>query len=152
MSFNETKIDEGVLKGLRVLVAEDNELNRKIAINLLESRGMIVDQAEDGEKAYNKYIENEDYYYDVIFLDVRMPIMDGLECAQLIRRAKKGDSSNIILIAMTANAFQEDYDKSAKAGINYHLVKPIDPSILYRTVARLIGERNELRRKSINKK
>ena len=102
-----------------------------------------MDEAVDGEEAYKAYKTNPDFYYDVILLDVRMPKMDGLECAQLIRRSPlRKDNQSIILIAMTANAFQEDYDKSLKAGINYHLVKPIDPHILYKTIGSFIVKRN----------
>ena len=148
-AITEAEFNETILKGLHILLAEDNDLNRKIAKNLLVNKGIIVDEAVDGEEAYKAYKTYPDFYYDVILLDVRMPKMDGLECAQLIRRSpQRKDNQSIILIAMTANAFQEDYDKSLKAGINYHLVKPIDPHILYKTIGSFIVKRNSPNKKA----
>ena len=110
----------------RVLLAEDDELNTEIAKTLLEADGLIVETAADGKEALDMYLASGDGYYDVILMDIRMPVMDGLEAAKQIRRSDRKTAASVPIIAMTANAFDEDMKKSVECGMNGHLSKPID--------------------------
>ena len=122
--------------GKRVLLVEDNELNAEIARTLLEDVGFEVEEAENGKKAVLMYGSNEPYYYDVILMDIRMPVMNGLEATNFIRAMGKEDSDTIPIYAMTANAFDDDMERSLQNGMNGHLSKPIDIKKLYRTLNR----------------
>lgn len=112
--------------GIRILLAEDNEINQEIIKTLLELNGLITEVAEDGEKALNMFKEHEPYYYGAILMDIRMPIMDGLEATKQIRISKKKDARTIPIIALSANAFTEDMKKSMESGMNGHLSKPVE--------------------------
>ena len=120
--------------GKRVLLAEDHPLNVEVATRLLERKGLQVDHAENGLRAMELFTASPPGYYDAILMDIRMPEMDGLQAAYNIRRWRKEDSKTIPIIAMTANAFDEDIQKSKAAGMNAHLAKPIDPQLLYQTL------------------
>lgn len=109
-----------------ILLVEDNELNREIAVTLLQMHGAQVETAENGLEAVNRFLSHEPYYYDGILMDIRMPIMDGLEATRQIRIQDREDSKTIPIIAMTANAFDEDSHKSLESGMNGHLSKPIE--------------------------
>jgi len=124
--------------GRRVLVAEDNELNAEIARTLLESKHFSVELASNGIKALEKFAQNPAFHYDAILMDVRMPMMDGLQATVNIRHWDKEDAGTIPIVAMTANAFDEDVEKSRNAGMNAHLSKPIDPDLLFSTLFRLL--------------
>ena len=124
--------------GKRILLAEDNMLNAEIAKTLLESKNFTVDTAINGLKAMECYIEKPAFYYDAILMDVRMPLIDGLQATRNIRAWNKEDAARIPIIAMTANAFDEDIEKSKAAGMDAHLSKPIDPEIMYRTLYQFI--------------
>ena len=113
-------------KGRCILLVEDNELNREIATALLEEIGIIVDSVEDGTDAVERMNEVEDDRYDLIFMDIQMPKMDGYMTTREIRTLKNNKKANIPIIAMTANAFEEDKKKAFKAGMNAHIAKPID--------------------------
>lgn len=126
--------------GKRVLIAEDNAINAEIAKKLLESHKFVVDIADNGLKAMEMFVKSPVHYYDAILMDVRMPVMDGLQATSNIRRWEKEDSKTIPIVAMTANAFDEDVEKSRAAGMNAHLSKPIEPELLYRTLYRVIFE------------
>ena len=134
---NKVEID---FSGKRVLVAEDNAINAEIAKKLLEGRHFTVEVAPNGLKAMEMFVKNPVHYYDVILMDVRMPVMDGLQATSNIRRWDKEDARTIPIVAMTANAFDEDVEKSRAAGMNAHLSKPIEPELLYRTLYRIIYE------------
>ena len=112
--------------GKKLLLVEDNELNREIATALLEEIGIIVDSVEDGTDAVERMNEVEDDRYDLIFMDIQMPKMDGYMTTREIRTLKNNKKANIPIIAMTANAFEEDKKKAFKAGMNAHIAKPID--------------------------
>lgn len=127
--------------GARVLLAEDNEINREIAQSLLETWGFQVDAVADGLQAVEKFQQNPEHYYDVVFMDVRMPFMDGLTAAQRIRSSGRQDSQTIPILAMTANAFEEDMRKSLEAGMNEHLTKPIEPDAVYRALRKYLKEK-----------
>lgn len=121
--------------GRTVLLAEDNDINRQIAAIMLEKQGFTVDNAVNGKEAVDMFASQEAHYYDIILMDIKMPVMDGLEATKKIRALKREDAGSIPIIAMTANAFDEDVELSLKAGMNAHLSKPIDRMILYKTLA-----------------
>ena len=120
--------------GKRVLLAEDNSLNTEIATMLLENKGFIVDTAENGLRALELFSKSAAGDYDAILMDIRMPLMDGLAAAVNIRHLSNGDAKTIPIIAMTANAFDDDIEKSKAAGMNAHLTKPVEPERLYQTL------------------
>ena len=121
---------ENRYSGKKVLLVEDNELNREIATALLEEIGISVDCVEDGTDAVERMNEVDDDRYDLIFMDIQMPKMDGYMTTREIRTLKNNKKANIPIVAMTANAFEEDKEKSFKAGMNAHITKPIDIKIL----------------------
>ena len=125
--------------GKYVLLAEDNRINCEIVKRLLTRRGLTVETAENGQVALNKYMMNAPRTYDLILMDVRMPYMDGLKAARMIRASGKSDARTIPIMSMTANAYEEDIQKSMEAGMNAHLVKPVEPSELYRAVQKALN-------------
>ena len=129
--------------GRRLLVAEDNQINAEIAKSLLENRNFEVDIAENGLRAMEMFVQSRIGYYDAILMDIRMPMMDGLQATVNIRHWSREDAKTIPIIAMTANAFDEDVEKSKAAGMNAHLSKPIEPELLYRTLYRILIEKEE---------
>lgn len=126
------------LKGKRVLLAEDNEINTFVARRILEHQGILVDHAENGKEAVKAVRESPEGYYDAIIMDIRMPVMNGLEATTAIRKLARRDADSIPIIAMTANAYDEDMRKSIDAGMNAHLAKPIEPPVLYSTLLKYI--------------
>ena len=120
--------------GKRVLLAEDNAINTEVAVLLLKSKGFSVDTAENGLRAMEMFSKSEAGWYSAILMDIRMPLMDGLTAASNIRHLSNADAENIPIIAMTANAFDDDIEKSKAAGMVAHLAKPIDPEKLYQTL------------------
>ncbi len=110
----------------RVLIVEDNPLNMEIATELVGMAGILTDTAENGKIAVNKMAAAPDGYYDLIFMDMQMPVMDGCEAARQIRNLDRRDARTIPIVAMTANAFAEDIEKTRQAGMNEHVAKPID--------------------------
>lgn len=130
----ETTID---LQGKHILVAEDIEINAEIMQTILEDKGIVVDLAENGKIAVEKFINSEEGYYSAILMDVRMPEMDGLEATRIIRKTNRKDAK-LPIIALTANAFDEDVQRSLQAGLDAHLTKPIQTKLLFETLKRLI--------------
>lgn len=129
------------LRGTRVLVAEDNELNWEIANELLsEELGLVMELAENGEKCVEKFKNSEIGYYKAILMDVRMPIMNGLDATRAIRKLDRPDSS-LPIIAMTADAFSEDIKKCMDSGMNSHIAKPIDVKEVGRVLDKLINSK-----------
>ncbi len=126
------------LKGRRVLLAEDVAVNAEIMMMVLAMREMEVDLAENGRIAVNLFESHEAGYYDAILMDMRMPEMDGLEATRVIRSLPRDDARTIPIIALTANAFDEDVQRSMQAGLNAHLSKPVDPEALFETLEKLI--------------
>ncbi len=131
------------LKGLRVLVAEDVDVNAEILQMILESREIESDIAVNGKIAVDLFESNPENYYAAILMDVRMPEMDGLEATRHIRASERTDASEIPIIALTANAFDEDVQRSLQAGLNAHLTKPIQPEVLFETLESLIRVRSD---------
>ena len=125
--------------GRKILVAEDHPLNQKIVAKLLKKRGAEVIIAENGKKAAELFKESPAGAISAILMDIRMPVMDGLASARAIRAMERPDAAAVPIIAMTANAFDEDKRLSVEAGMNYHLSKPIDPDRLYEVLASLMG-------------
>ncbi len=126
------------LKGRRVLLAEDVTVNAEIMMMVLSMREIRADHAENGRIALEMFEEHEEGYYDAILMDMRMPEMDGLEATRRIRAADKSDAKKIPIIALTANAFDEDVQQSMQAGLNAHLSKPVEPETLFKTLEELI--------------
>ena len=132
-------ISESVdFSGKRLLIAEDNQLNAEIARDLLELKHFTVDIVPNGLKALEAFLHNPEGYYDAILMDIRMPIMDGLQATTNIRHLDRKDAAAVPIIAMTANAFDEDIEKSRIAGMNAHLSKPIEPDVMYQTLSRIL--------------
>ena len=125
---NEININEGNHK--RILLAEDNDLNAEIACEILKSEGYLVEHASHGQQCVEMLQEAEDGYYDLILMDIQMPFMDGYEACKEIRKMKDTQKANIPIIAMTANAFEEDKQMAIKAGMNDHVPKPMDMRVL----------------------
>ena len=130
------------LSGRHVLLAEDFIVNAEIVRELMAIRGAEVDHAENGKAAVQMFEESGPDYYDAILMDVSMPEMDGLEATKVIRSLPRPDAQTIPIIAMTANAFDEDVQRSLQAGMNAHLSKPVEPDHLYKTLEELIWERD----------
>ena len=126
------------LAGRRILLAEDVQVNAEIMVMVLNMRGIEADLAENGRVAVEKFSSHPEGYYDAILMDMRMPEMDGLEATRRIRAMDRPDARAIPIIALTANAFDEDVQRSLQAGLNAHLSKPVQPDSLYETLELLI--------------
>ena len=132
------RADITALKGKRVLICEDNAVNTMIIRQLLERVGLIVDAAENGQIGVELFSLSPPWAYSAIFMDIRMPIMNGLAATEAIRAMQREDAAHIPIIAMTANAFEEDAQSSRAAGMNEHLSKPVEPQKLYDTLLQYI--------------
>ena len=131
-------------KGCRILLAEDNELNRELACELLADEGFEIDAVEDGLQAVERMRDCPPGRYDLILMDIQMPHMDGYEATRAIRRMERPDAGRIPILAMTANAFDEDRQRALEAGMNGHIAKPLEMKLLLEAIARAIGESNPL--------
>ena len=134
------EVKETSIKGVNVLLAEDNELNMEIAEFVLESAGAKVIKAFNGKEALEIFKASEQGEIDVILMDVMMPVMDGLESTRYIRRSNKENARDIPIIAMTANAFTEDRRRVLEAGMNEHLAKPLESEVLIEMIAKYCGK------------
>ena len=139
-SYNEEaeKRELSVLKGKRILLAEDNDLNAEIAVTLLEEEGMQVERVSDGVECFEKLEKCAAGYYDLILMDIQMPKLDGYQTAAKIRKLQDKEKANIPIIAMTANAFSEDKAKAIRVGMNAHVAKPIDMRVLMETMVKFV--------------
>ena len=131
------------LDGRRILLAEDMQVNAEIMMMILKSRNMKAELAENGKIALEMFEKNPEHYYDAILMDMRMPEMDGLEATRRIRALDREDAKQIPIIALTANAFDEDVQRSLQAGLNAHLSKPVRPESLFETLESLIKDHVE---------
>ena len=134
----ETKEKEFDYSGKRILLVEDNELNMEIAQTILEDVGFIIDTANDGVAAVEKMEQASAGQYDLILMDIQMPIMNGYEAAKRIRKLKNPEIASVPIVAMTANAFEEDREKSYEAGMNGHLAKPVSVEKLMEMIHRVM--------------
>jgi len=134
----EPKVSQEVrdISGLKVLIVEDNELNREIARDILESEGIVVDEAEDGSVAVQMVLESKKRPYDVILMDIQMPYMDGYKATSEIRHFSNPALKDIPIIAMTANAFEEDKKRAIDCGMNDHLTKPMNTTELVKALSK----------------
>ena len=124
--------------GKRALLAEDNEINIEITRNLLGYKKLTLEVARNGKECVELYLRNPPDYYDIVLMDIRMPVMDGLEAAEKIRRSGREDSLKIPIVAMTANVFEADVKKSQEVGMDAYLTKPLEVGEMYRILDRLL--------------
>ena len=130
--------------GMRVLLAEDNEINREIATAILEDKGFAVEPVTDGQEAVAKFRESGAGTYDAVLMDIRMPFMDGFEATKAIRAlADRPDAKTIPIVAMTANAFEEDIQQARAAGMDEYLTKPVEPDTVYKVLGKILRKKNK---------
>ena len=127
-------------KGCRLLLVDDNDLNREIAATLLEDAGCLVEVARDGQESLEKLLKVDPLYYKAVLMDIQMPIMNGYEAARAIRAFDDPTRASIPILAVSADAFEEDRQKALRAGMNGHLHKPIDIDLLFQTLDYLLAE------------
>ncbi len=132
-----------LLNGMSILAVEDNELNREIIVELLESSGAVVDSARNGKEALERYLNNGVGYYKAILMDIHMPEMNGFEAARAIRNSGRSDAASIPIIAMTADVFKEDIQRCIDAGMNAHIGKPLELNKLFGTLRQFFNDTNE---------
>ena len=132
---------ENDFAGRRILLVEDNELNREIARELLEEAGLQLEEAEDGAVAVEKVRASASGYYDLILMDIQMPVMNGYEAAKAIRSLANPELAAIPMIAMTANAFEEDRQAALQAGMNGHLAKPVETDKMFALLREIMESR-----------
>lgn len=135
-NFMEMESERPDIKGMQILLAEDNDLNRDIVKFILEDAGAKVRAVSDGHQAVDAYLDAPENTYDVILMDVMMPNIDGLEATRIIRGQKRADAKTVGIVALTANAFTEDMRRTKAAGMNEHLTKPLNSEKMLRTIAR----------------
>ena len=133
-------ISEKSIKGLHILLAEDNELNMEIAEFMLQNEGAEVTKAWNGQEAVERFRKSNPGEFDVILMDIMMPVMNGYEAAKLIRSLDREDARVIPIIAMTANAFTEDRMRAKEAGMDEHISKPVDVKLLIKAIRKLVGD------------
>lgn len=129
------------LHGNCVLLAEDNELNRDIATEFLSTFGMVVETAQNGQEAFDQFLNHPEGYYQLVLMDIQMPIMDGYDATRAIRSSRRSDATSLPIVAMTANAFPEDVSRSLASGMNDHISKPIDLARMQKTLAKFVSAR-----------
>lgn len=122
------------LSGIRVLLCEDNKMNQDMECRILEKMKCQVDIADDGVIGLEKFQNSTEYYYSIVLMDIRMPNMDGWECTRAIRGLDRADAGKVPIVAVSANAFEEDIQQSMDAGMNEHLAKPVDLKLLYEKI------------------
>ena len=127
--------------GYRILLVEDNNINREIARTLIEEMGAQVEEAGDGAQALQKVSAAAAGYYDLVFMDVQMPVMDGYEATRAIRALDRADTKTLPIVAMTANAFEEDVRAALRSGMNAHLAKPIEVDRLEQMLNQYLPEK-----------
>ena len=127
------------IRGLHILLAEDNELNMEIAEFLLQNEGAVVTKAWNGQEAVEIFEKSGSGEFDVILMDIMMPVMNGYEAAKMIRSLDREDAKAIPIIAMTANAFTEDRLRAKEAGMDEHVAKPVDVELLIKVIHGLVG-------------
>ena len=122
----------------RILLAEDNELNQEIAVEILNDAGFTMDVAENGQIAVEMLKKSKPGYYQLVLMDIQMPVMNGYEATKLIRSLENQELASIPILAMTANAFEEDRQEALRRGMNGHIAKPIDIGTLFDTLEKIL--------------
>ena len=133
-------VSPDILQGRKVLLCEDNAMNREIAVLLLKKKGMDVVCAVNGRLGVDCFKDSAPGEFDVILMDLRMPVMNGLEASAAIRALDRPDAETVPIIAMTADAFTEDVDQCKRAGMNGHIAKPVDPAVMYSILAKALRD------------
>ena len=123
------------------MLCEDNYLNAEIAQLLLKNKKMQVDWAHDGLEGVQKFQQSAPGFYQLILMDVRMPVLGGLEATRTIRGLQRADAKTVPIVAMTAEAFEETIQEAKKAGMNDYITKPISPNLLFKTLAKMLGKK-----------
>ena len=141
VSGNRETDSESGIQGVKILLAEDNALNIEIIAELLREQGAEVTCAHDGQEAVDIFATQSQGSFDVILMDIMMPVMDGIEAAKAIRALERPDAETVPIIALTANAFIEDRKKSLEAGMNAHLTKPLNMKMMIQTITKLLKKR-----------
>lgn len=149
--FKEESEEGDTLVGSRILLVEDNETNRISAKELLEAEGASVTYAENGKAAVRLFTESKYNYYDAILMDIMMPVMSGIDATKLIRALDRSDAKIIPIIALTANAFEEDVRASIEAGMNAHLTKPLEITRVIKTLIRCMRQKSIKQAEELNK-
>ena len=125
------------MSGKHILLVEDNMINREIALEILSVTSAVIDTAEDGQQALDRYMNAAPGYYSLILMDVQMPVMDGYAASRAIRASGRADALTVPIYAMTANTFAEDIARARSSGMNGHIAKPIDINLLMQTIRNL---------------
>ena len=133
--------DSNAFRGRRILMAEDNEINAMIAVEIFSQMGAEVDVAENGQEAVTQFENHPENYYDFILMDVQMPVMDGRKAARTIRNLDRPDAASVLIFALSADAFVEDKRKSLESGMNGHYAKPVDYEALQRNIGMFLREK-----------
>ncbi|MEG0180113.1 MAG: response regulator, partial [Oscillospiraceae bacterium] len=141
--YNKEPIETFDFSKKKILIVEDHHLNVLVAKKLLEFKKATVEVAENGAAGLAMFVNAPEHTYDAILMDIRMPVMDGLQATKSIRALDSEWAKKVPIIAMSANAFDEDVDKSKKAGMNAHLAKPIDSELLYNTLYELMSKEGD---------
>jgi CheY-like chemotaxis protein len=129
----------GMLRGKRALLVDEVEINRLIAASLMEDTGIAIDEADDGLSALKVFKEKPEHTYDIIYMDIQMPNLNGYDAASAIRALDRSDAKTVPIVAMTANAFKEDINRALERGMNAHLSKPIEPDKMLELTFKLLG-------------
>ena len=124
-------------------MAEDNEINAMIAVEILEQMGAKVDVAQNGQEAVDRFASHPENYYDFILMDVQMPVMDGRTAAVKIRQMERSDAGSVLIFALSADAFVEDERKSLESGMNGHYSKPVDYNALQRNIGAFLRKKEK---------
>ena len=132
------EVSEKSIKGLHILLAEDNELNMEIAEFLIQNEGADVSKVWNGQEAVEVFKKSEPREFDVILMDIMMPVMNGYEATKMIRSQDREDAKTIPIIAMTAKAFTEDRIRAKEAGMDEHVAKPVDVELLKKVIHKLV--------------
>jgi CheY-like chemotaxis protein len=139
----EPAVERASVVGLHVLIAEDQEMNAEVLADLLEMEEMTSEWAENGQIAVDMFSQSEENHFDAVLMDMRMPVMDGLDATRGIRGLDRADAKTVPIIALTANAFEEDVKRCLEAGMDAHLSKPVDIDVLTLTLGRMIAKERE---------
>ena len=140
----ETEINRHSFEGCRILMAEDNEINAMVAVELLNAMGADVDVAENGREAVDMFASHEENYYDFILMDVQMPVMDGRKATRIIRSMDRPDAEKILIFALSADAFVEDERLSAESGMNGHFSKPVNFNELEKKIGKFLHKKEQM--------